>query len=192
MNRTIRERPIDKSAILRPIGPVFRRSKALFLVRNVQQGLQVLQNEIAMKIRDELRENASELTMSMKMCESTSRWLRSPVSNPFKQSFACQVMLNVVQGPPGCYECVAIISSQELTVTQRSNQQYDIVNNTSLLRWIPVCSHFGNKTLRSSSIPQICFDALRQNQLEKGNKERRRRPCRRCHHRNRRRSSADC
>ena len=69
MNRTIRERPIDKSAILRPIGPVFRRSKALFLVRNVQQGLQVLQNEIAMKICDELRENASESTMSMKMCE---------------------------------------------------------------------------------------------------------------------------
>ena len=87
MNRTIRERPIDKSAILRPIGPVFRRSKALFQVRNVQEGLQVLQNEIAMKIRDELRENASELTMSMKMCESTSRWLRSPVSDPFKQSF---------------------------------------------------------------------------------------------------------
>ena len=106
--------------------------------------------------------------------------------------FACQGMRNVVQGPPGCYECVAINSSQELTVTRRSNRQYDIVNNTSLLRWIPVCSHFGNKTLRSSSIPQICFDALRQNQLEKGNKERRRRPCRRRHHRNRRRSSADC
>ena len=31
--------------------------------------------------------------------------------------FACQGMRNVVQGPPGCYECVAIISSQELTVT---------------------------------------------------------------------------
>ncbi len=28
--------------------------------------------------------------------------------------FACQVMRNIVQGPPGCYECVAIISSQEL------------------------------------------------------------------------------
>ena len=105
--------------------------------------------------------------------------------------FACQGMCNVVQGPPGCYECVGIISSQELTVTRRSNRRYDIVNNTSLLRWIPVCSHFGNKTLRSSSIPQICFDALRQNQLEKGNKEKRRRPCRR-RHRNRRRSSADC
>ena len=89
---------------------------------------------------------------------------------------ACQGMRNVVQGPPGCYECVAIISSQELTVTRRSNRRYDIVNNTSLLRWIPVCSHFGNKTLRSSSIPQFCFDALRQNQLEKGNKEKRRKP----------------
>jgi hypothetical protein len=87
MNRTIRERPIDKSAILRPIGPVFRRSKALFQVRNVQEGLQVLQNEIAIKIRDELRENASESTMLMKMSESMSRWLRSPVSDPFKRSF---------------------------------------------------------------------------------------------------------
>jgi hypothetical protein len=75
MNRTICECPIDKSAILRPIGPVFRRSKALFQERNVQEGLQVLQNEIAMKICDELRENASELTMLMKMYESTSRWL---------------------------------------------------------------------------------------------------------------------
>ena len=151
----------------------------------------MLQNEIAIKIRDELRENASESTMLMKMSESMSRWLRSPVSDPFKRSFACQGMRNVVQGPPGCYECVAIISSQELTVTRRSNRRYDIVNNTSLLRWIPVCSHFGNKTLRSSSIPQICFDALRQNQLEKGNKEKRRRTCRRPHQ-NRRRSSADC
>jgi hypothetical protein len=106
--------------------------------------------------------------------------------------FACQGMHNVVQGPPGSYECVAIISSQELTMTRRSNRRYDFVNNTSLLRWIPVGSHFGNKTLtRSSSIPQICFDALRQNQLEKGNKEKRRRPCCRPH-RNRRRSSADC
>jgi hypothetical protein len=87
MNRTIRERPIDKSAILRLIGPVYRRSKALFQVRNIQEGLQVPQNEIAMKIRDELRENAPESTMSMKMCESTSRWLRSPVLDPFKQSF---------------------------------------------------------------------------------------------------------
>jgi hypothetical protein len=87
MNRTIRKRPIDKSAILRPIGPVFRRSKAIFQVRNVQEGLQVLQNEIAMKIRDELRENASKSTMSMKMCESMSRWLRPPVSDQFKQSF---------------------------------------------------------------------------------------------------------
>jgi hypothetical protein len=30
MNRMICERPIDKSAILRPIGPVFHQSKALF------------------------------------------------------------------------------------------------------------------------------------------------------------------
>jgi hypothetical protein len=50
--------------------------------------------------------------------------------------FACQVMRNVVQGPPGCYECVRIISSQELTMNWRSNQRYDIVDDTSLLQRI--------------------------------------------------------
>ena len=158
MNRTICERPINKSAILRPIGPVFRRSKALFQVCNVLEGLQVLQNENAMKICNELRENASESTMLMKMYESTAAGSDHQFQTRSSKVFACQGMRNIVQGPPGCYECVAIISSQELTMTRWSNRRYDIVNNTSLLRWILSCSHFwGNKTLRSSSIPQICL-----------------------------------
>ncbi len=106
-------------------------------------------------------------------------WTRS------SKVFACQGMCNVRQRPPGCYECVATISCQELTMTRRSNWRYDIVKDTSSLRWVlflrPQVPIFGNKTLRSSSIPQICFDALRQNQLEKGNKEKRRRPRRCCH-----------
>ena len=101
--------------------------------------------------------------------------------------FACQGMRNVVQGPPGCYECVAIISSQELTMTRRSNRRYDIVNNTSLLRWILSCSHFfGEQNPQDELNSPNLFDALHQNQLEKGNKEKRRRP-HRCHHQNQRR-----
>ena len=96
MNRTIRERPIDKSAILRPIGPVFRRSKALFQVRNVQEGLQVLQNEIAMKIRDELRENASGPIMLMKCVNRQAAGSDRQYRTRSSEVFACQGMRNIV------------------------------------------------------------------------------------------------
>ena len=104
--------------------------------------------------------------------------------------FACQGMRNVVQGPPGCYECVAIISSQELTVTRRSNWRYDIVNNTSLLRWIPVCSHFGEQNPQIELNSPILFRRAASESIGEGKQGEEKKAWRR--HRNWRQYSADC
>ncbi len=55
--------------------------------------------------------------MLMKMCVLLSRWLRSPVLYSFQRRFARRGMRNIRQRPPGCYECVAIISCKELSTT---------------------------------------------------------------------------